>query len=819
MTEQVTASGLLTPDQLADLGRSGLNREAINELRIRPASTIELESCGLRPGSPETLGSTAPYVIPYFYINGVPAPHYRIKVLHETEKGTKYRQPANSQNWIYFPPGFTEVSQNAPFILVTEGEKKAAAATQWGFPAVALGGVDSWRSRTFELTVTGMKAARNKSDEEIGNKIIVKLSSSGNGSVKELESGIAKGLTELADYAIEKEKTLFITFDTDLTEAPFIKPEVQRAAADLAFFFRTESAVPLRLIKQLVLPIEGADKVGLDDYLLAEGADELFHLVKEAMATAPGLLYPRRPELKQWMTKQLNSGRLGRDGIEKIAISVVAEMDARGRRLRSPDNRFYYFDSERKRVIPATYVGNFERFVPDAGFSQFLYTYYGLRSRDLKVKEGIIDAFTAEDPIETVSPHRGIRVGKSEVDLQISDSRFIRANADGLTVCDNGTDGTLFLSDQVESLNVEKDDLRKFTRAYDKQKDKVVVWHKVFQELKIEPFPGVSKEETLELLAATFYISPWLNRWKGTQVPLEIATAEAGSGKSSLYSLRLTVLTGRPELQNVPQDLRDWYAAISEAPGMWVGDNVRFTGKDMRQRLSDELCRLTTEPDPHVTLRKLYTTSERARIPINSAFALTSIYPPFQSADLQQRSLVIKFKAIPEGERQSNWLEHQLTRFGGRQSWVFYQLLALRDFFRIVKTEWDDSYRSYNRLANYEQAVILMAKVLGLKSVTQDVLKRLAYNAPEGGDDATMEGLKEFAHDRKPNELFAAGEVVEWAEQQEDYKQDNVLISSRKIGRYIRAHEYDVQKYAKIVPKRGANRTLYFVERQKPEMG
>ena len=230
-------------------------------------------------------------------------------------------------------------------------------------------------------------------------------------------------------------------------------------------------------------------------------------------------------------------------------------------------------------------------------------------------------------------------------------------------------------------------------------------------------------------------------------------------------------------------------------------------------------CRLTTEPDPHVTLRKLYTTSERARIPINSAFALTSIYPPFQSADLQQRSLVIKFKAIPEGERQSNWLEHQLGRFGGRSNWVLYQLLALRDFFRVVKTDWDDSYKSYNRLANYEQAVILMARVLGLKAVTQDVLRRLAYNAPEGGDDATMEGLKEFAQDKKPGELFAAGEIVDWAENQEDYKQDSVLISSRKIGRYIRAHEYDVQKYAKIVPKRGANRTLYFVERQKPEMG
>src|SRR5262249_32700454 len=155
-------------------------------------------------------------------------------------------------------------------------------------------------------------------------------------------------------------------------------------------------------------------------------------------------------------------------------------------------------------------------------------------------------------------------------------------------------------------------------------------------------------------------LSPWINRWRGTQLPLEQAIAEAGSGKSSLYSLRLAVYSGRPDLQNVPNDLRDWYAAVSEAPGIWVGGNVRILNKEMRLRLSDDLCWLITEPHPTVTLRKLYTTSDRAQIPVNTTYAITSIYPTFQSADLQQRSVMLKFKAIPEGQRQSNWVQDKL---------------------------------------------------------------------------------------------------------------------------------------------------------------
>ncbi|KKK79980.1 hypothetical protein LCGC14_2828070, partial [marine sediment metagenome] len=116
------------------------------------------------------------------------------------------------------------------------------------------------------------------------------------------------------------------------------------------------------------------------------------------------------------------------------------------------------------------------------------------------------------------------------------------AAAEGIVVCDNGTDGTLFLSNQVEQLDVDEKGIREFSRAY--KKEKVVAWLQVFQELRVEPFPGLTKEETLELLAATFYVSPWLNRWKGTQVPLEIATAEAGSGKAQDMNAKILTTQG-----------------------------------------------------------------------------------------------------------------------------------------------------------------------------------------------------------------------------------------------------------------------------------
>src|ERR1700761_2807420 len=132
----------------ADLEKSGLTPV---DILLRPLGPSERAASNVSH-------SGQGYVIPYWSSKGIPLPFYRVKILNpEQEAGIKYKQPRNTVNHIYFPPKFLHTlhkwirTSTSRAIILTEGEKKAALACKLGFPAVAFGGVDSWRNRTVIL--------------------------------------------------------------------------------------------------------------------------------------------------------------------------------------------------------------------------------------------------------------------------------------------------------------------------------------------------------------------------------------------------------------------------------------------------------------------------------------------------------------------------------------------------------------------------------------------------------------------------------------------------------------------------------------------
>ena len=125
---------------LADLKRSGL---IPTDLRARPLDETERVACALN-------NANTGYVIPYFDIQSKPMPFYRARL----EQGEmKYKQVRNSVNHVYFPFGFMSnlIKTKSKQIIIVEGEKKAVALQKAGFPAIAFGGVDSWRNRALIL--------------------------------------------------------------------------------------------------------------------------------------------------------------------------------------------------------------------------------------------------------------------------------------------------------------------------------------------------------------------------------------------------------------------------------------------------------------------------------------------------------------------------------------------------------------------------------------------------------------------------------------------------------------------------------------------
>lgn len=792
---------------IADLATSGLDA---NDINARTAGAPELAAVAANQ-------SSEGYVIPYYDMYGKLLPHYRIKFINQDPK---YKQPTGTDQHVYFPPNFFDTLQNLtestdlPYVIITEGEKKSAQACKEGFPTVGLGGVDSWRSKTI-IIPEGTKLTK------IGNTEKVKAKLNGNTEIAIGDDPLlAEGFADLVDLILSENLTVIIIYDSDIdsTGATLIKPQVQRAAATLGYELRLKG-VRIDRIRQLVLP-NGTNtaKVGLDDYLVVHGADELDDLIADTLAKRTA--FPRHPSPRSYVDARMQT-KLSRREAQKVSLAILSELDARGFRVRSASSNMpYYFNEETHTLMAAPLLQRHGAAFHETSFGEHLYSEFGLSATDSRVITWLASQFTGELPIERAEPKRVIAIPSTRSDciaLQISNGEFALVtpnSGEPLEFHTNGAEGLLFENDQVDP--IDQATLRK---AFNKQMDKPLKpwWADVIEPMNITN-AGKSAKQLATLL---FYISPWINRWRGTQLPIEMFVGEAGSGKSSVYSLRLSIMTGRPYLRNIPTDLRDWHASITNAGGLHVIDNVKFTNKDLRQRISDEMCRLTTEPDPHVEMRKLYTTTDQLQIPVNTSFAMTAIQQPFYNSDILQRSAVFEIEAIRD-PHDGNWVEHQMEKFGGREAWLAHQLVFLHKFMHAVvnKGAWDTEYKSGHRLIHYEQALLVAAELFDMDdSWIAETLSETSEGILSEAD-WVLEGLRAFCQDNlrilgdKP---FTVSDISDWVSVNEDYSDNQTLNNGRRLGRYIQAHKRTVERLAGIkeIGKYGnrkqykTNRNLY----------
>lgn len=167
---------------------------------------------------------------------GKPTEFYRLRLLGKTpgfalERPIRYLQPPGSGVRCYFPRvlnlNWMEILTDPKHaIIITEGEFKALAACINGFPTIGLGGVENWRSAREGKALIDELAAINW-----------------------------------------KDRALHICYDSDAIS----KPQVGYAAQRLAEELGSRGAV----VYDSGLPSSADEKVGLDDFLLANGATAL----------------------------------------------------------------------------------------------------------------------------------------------------------------------------------------------------------------------------------------------------------------------------------------------------------------------------------------------------------------------------------------------------------------------------------------------------------------------------------------------------------------------------------------------------------------
>ena len=150
---------------LDDLKKSGFSSKAIEKMQIRDVSADELWD--IFKASYKKMGFTdvkqiprvAAYEIPYFDLNGNKIGYSRYKLLEEFipsggKKAAKYMQLPGTKSKFYLPPfcDWETISRDIKYeVFFVEGEKKAAALTLLGCPAIGLGGIWNWKTDGGEL--------------------------------------------------------------------------------------------------------------------------------------------------------------------------------------------------------------------------------------------------------------------------------------------------------------------------------------------------------------------------------------------------------------------------------------------------------------------------------------------------------------------------------------------------------------------------------------------------------------------------------------------------------------------------------------------
>jgi hypothetical protein len=772
---------MVPPEIREDLAKSGLDP---SDMRCRPMGPNEQYATN-------TPGHISGYVIPYFDIRNKPIPFYRVRL---SSGEIRYKQLANQPNHIYFPPGFWALLMNGGnnYVCITEGEKKASCAVKNGIPCVAVGGVDSWRNRiVFIPKGSGLVQGQK-------NAIVAKLPSGS--ETQERTDSLAIGLLDLISVVIARRLHFVICYDGD--ERGELSFEAQAAAASLGFELRYRG-IPGDHIRQLQLkphPSFTGDKLGLDDFLCHEklGPRAFEAQLKEVLNAKSA--FPRHPNPKSYVNKRLQRARIPRADMQALSTAILCDLDCGGSRLRCPDDgRLYYFHKTTHELIPVHF--RLKNGFANSPFGVHLYRNYNLGGADLRLMEWLETQFTGEKPIIDVDPERVMTIRGDTVYYQITQGKMAKVTNRGIQIVDNGSDDILFEADVVEDM--DENALLTRIEEISRQKTLVPFWYQTLKESRIPESENDAARRTLALL---YSISPFFYRWRGTQLPIEMMIAEPGSGKSTLFELRLDILTGRPRLRNAPRDLRDWTAGIASTGGLHVTDNVNLNNSQLRQELSDEICRIITEPNPTIEARKLYTDNEVAQTKVKCVFAVTAVRQPFNNPDILQRSIItILDKGSADTHYEADWEKRQLARFGGREGWMAHHLVLIHRLLKLIETEWDPHYRAKFRLINVEQLLRLTARLFDWDSdwiapYLEEVRDKSVAEA-----DWALEGLLEFGNLWRDSGLcdnkaatFGAKEISEWAASEEDFNKCAVLINSRQLANYIKRHKNLVSRIAGI---------------------
>ena len=148
---------MLLREHLDDLYKSGLTDDTIPKMNVSSVGPDELDSRFKMAGVQSAIR------FEYLRLNGQ-SPFYRLKFIPPLTKDNghvqKYWQPGETGCRLYVPDLVVDIfrDKDKP-LLVTEGEKKAWAGVQAGFPTVAIGGIYNFNDKETDWLIPELDEA------------------------------------------------------------------------------------------------------------------------------------------------------------------------------------------------------------------------------------------------------------------------------------------------------------------------------------------------------------------------------------------------------------------------------------------------------------------------------------------------------------------------------------------------------------------------------------------------------------------------------------------------------------------------------------
>ena len=224
---------MLFEHHIEDLKRSGLSDAMITAMKCE---SFDANSIQRRVSGESNAAASDGYSLPY---PGSDAIRFRLSTesQHNKKKPLRYLSPVAAQWDAYVPPGFQAIKSD--FLVITEGEKKAAKAVQEGIPCIAIPGVWMWRDPAVER-VGNMCA---------GTALLPKI--------VQLAAG----------------KKVLVLADSDAKTNQLVKAAMTFLAKAISHQTNCLASV------YGVCPTESDKKTGLDDWLIRDGADPVHRML------------------------------------------------------------------------------------------------------------------------------------------------------------------------------------------------------------------------------------------------------------------------------------------------------------------------------------------------------------------------------------------------------------------------------------------------------------------------------------------------------------------------------------------------------------